>query len=689
MAQPANSTTQNEKGQDRTKRSESFHDQQVGGEMVFMPFEGFADISVRKAKIRGDLSKSAQTSVESSRGDMVPYDALLGTSMMNPSTERHIAMMGDPRFTHSTNIGQSARIVNRLHETYGNGHVQRVVDAVQAMQDEGLSAVEVSTGVEQTIARKRGASKPLEHGTLTHMGSLLGRDFGDVSIHTDSASDSLAKALQAKAFTIGSDVFFREGEYQPATESGKKLLGHELTHVVQQGRAPLNKQPQRMASDGKEAGSVPESITQETMVSPLQEQINQQGDSEEYNAGKVTPEKYVSKLDGTFGTGSPSTIQCWPWSAPEARTIASVPEPEEPARPAPAPPITTVPVEEGEGQTYTTASAEDWQALADQCEEQLDTISNIATFLEERDEDDSRLAQLAEIYTAILDLRGRMRSEEPPFRADALYRHERQYEELVSRYEEIAGDVIREIGGATGLRPEERGAEQRRQLTEEQLEQIRELIQGMDYSGLNGAFEDFDRWLGSQPGLSELKRAWDGTKATVDSIAAATGMSTDTPFMRRFGLFGKIIGLKGHIDAFRNIVYANQAAQGRESRVYFDRFIQAWWQQGWTPVMTRYDAFGVRLGEYEPIMLTEREFLAMPPARQARIGTQIGIGAFRIEQRTMLSVAGAQFFGILGDVAVALWDITEAILSRFFPIYGAVDFGTDIVRDIAAALSEE
>jgi hypothetical protein len=63
-----------------------------------------------------------------------------------------------------------------------------------------------------------------------------------VRVHTDAQSDSLNKSIQAKAFTTGSDIFFSKGAYDPGSQSGQELLGHELTHVVQQGSAVQKKQ---------------------------------------------------------------------------------------------------------------------------------------------------------------------------------------------------------------------------------------------------------------------------------------------------------------------------------------------------------------------------------------------------------------------------------------------------------------
>src|SRR5207244_992732 len=58
-------------------------------------------------------------------------------------------------------------------------------------------------------------------------------------IHTDATADTLSRALEAVAFTTGSDVYFRHGAYDPEGAGGRRLLAHELTHVVQQsGAAP-------------------------------------------------------------------------------------------------------------------------------------------------------------------------------------------------------------------------------------------------------------------------------------------------------------------------------------------------------------------------------------------------------------------------------------------------------------------
>ena len=69
------------------------------------------------------------------------------------------------------------------------------------------------------------------------MESRFGYSFDAVRIHTGPAADEMATALGARAFTLGHDVVFAEGNYRPGTVAGRRILAHELAHVVQQGKA--------------------------------------------------------------------------------------------------------------------------------------------------------------------------------------------------------------------------------------------------------------------------------------------------------------------------------------------------------------------------------------------------------------------------------------------------------------------
>src|SRR5262245_34908889 len=86
-----------------------------------------------------------------------------------------------------------------------------------------------------------GAGRPLDEAMRRHMEGFFGADLGDVRVHAGADAATLAKSLGAEALTIGRAIYFAQGKYDPLSRTGKALLGHELTHVVQQsqGRLPV------------------------------------------------------------------------------------------------------------------------------------------------------------------------------------------------------------------------------------------------------------------------------------------------------------------------------------------------------------------------------------------------------------------------------------------------------------------
>ena len=93
------------------------------------------------------------------------------------------------------------------------------------------------------------SGQPLDSSTRSFMEQRFGHDFGNVRVHLDARAAASARSLNALAYTVGSDIVFRAGAFAPDNLSGRRLLAHELTHVVQQsdpGTArgqPLQRQP--------------------------------------------------------------------------------------------------------------------------------------------------------------------------------------------------------------------------------------------------------------------------------------------------------------------------------------------------------------------------------------------------------------------------------------------------------------
>jgi hypothetical protein len=99
----------------------------------------------------------------------------------------------------------------------------------------------------------RSPGQPLDAGTRAFMEPRFGHDFGRVRIHAGAQTSSeSARALGALAFTVGRHVVFAAGQHAPGTNEGKKLLAHELTHVVQQRAESNPKGNAAMASDAYE-----------------------------------------------------------------------------------------------------------------------------------------------------------------------------------------------------------------------------------------------------------------------------------------------------------------------------------------------------------------------------------------------------------------------------------------------------
>jgi hypothetical protein len=90
----------------------------------------------------------------------------------------------------------------------------------------------------------KGGGQPLDTGTRSFMEERIGADFSGVRVHTDGKAAESAKAVQAHAYTVGNDVVFGAGQYQPGSPSAQRMLAHELTHVVQQRSGPVSGTPQ-------------------------------------------------------------------------------------------------------------------------------------------------------------------------------------------------------------------------------------------------------------------------------------------------------------------------------------------------------------------------------------------------------------------------------------------------------------
>jgi hypothetical protein len=97
----------------------------------------------------------------------------------------------------------------------------------------------VHPDVEAAIATSRGGGRRLDSGIASQLEGAFGESMQDVRVHTGPQAAALTRAVSARAFTVGSDIFFSAGEYNPGSSTGAELIAHEAAHVVQQRGAPL------------------------------------------------------------------------------------------------------------------------------------------------------------------------------------------------------------------------------------------------------------------------------------------------------------------------------------------------------------------------------------------------------------------------------------------------------------------
>ncbi|HEY0168474.1 MAG TPA: DUF4157 domain-containing protein [Jatrophihabitans sp.] len=102
--------------------------------------------------------------------------------------------------------------------------------------EDPLGGTEIPSDIVSTLRRRAGGGRPLPPGIAEPMGQQLGHDLSGVRVHADNEAASIARRVQAVAFTSGNDVYFSQGSYSPDSAGGQRLLAHELSHVAHEAR---------------------------------------------------------------------------------------------------------------------------------------------------------------------------------------------------------------------------------------------------------------------------------------------------------------------------------------------------------------------------------------------------------------------------------------------------------------------
>jgi len=126
----------------------------------------------------------------------------------------------------------------------GNSIQRGCTGCQQKLEDSNRLQAKVSPGhtpaitpnVASGIQSMKGGGRPLTESTRSYFEPRFGHDFSQVRIHVDSRAAGVASSIGARAFTLGQDVAFGEGQYQPDSKEGRRLIAHELAHTIQQAK---------------------------------------------------------------------------------------------------------------------------------------------------------------------------------------------------------------------------------------------------------------------------------------------------------------------------------------------------------------------------------------------------------------------------------------------------------------------
>jgi hypothetical protein len=228
------------------------------------------------------IQKQTEESSNAQTHDYNPLGNITCKIGDNACAAKHVSLIQRTELFHPMNESQKAQTLLRLQRQYGNGFVQRVINqhviqakmkigqpgdiyekeadrvAEQVMQmpepqlqrqpieeeeEESPSQTsEVTPNLESRINVNGGEGQLLSASTRAFFEPRCGYDFSQVRVHPNTQAAESVQTVNVRAFTMGRDIVFGAGQYAPETTAGKRLLAHELTHVVQQNGSWVQRQ---------------------------------------------------------------------------------------------------------------------------------------------------------------------------------------------------------------------------------------------------------------------------------------------------------------------------------------------------------------------------------------------------------------------------------------------------------------
>ncbi|WP_322770275.1 DUF4157 domain-containing protein, partial [Frankia sp. Cr1] len=168
------------------------------------------------------------------------HDKLDGPLTTGTARRNEVRRAPETRPTHEIlpSLAGNAAFATLVHDSQATGAFRGTQNPTAAgrsalfrstLRSQGAGALDPE--IADSIQVRRGTGSPLSEPVRAEMEGHLEADLSAVRVHTDSTAATLNRAVQAEAFTTGTDVFFAPGRFDPSSPTGRGLLAHELTHV--------------------------------------------------------------------------------------------------------------------------------------------------------------------------------------------------------------------------------------------------------------------------------------------------------------------------------------------------------------------------------------------------------------------------------------------------------------------------
>ena len=173
----------------------------------------------------------------------------------NPRAQRSERLTPD-RGGHGSDDGDAIDLGGRLRKVQRSSstpplntpvtQIRRIQRSATAGGTIGVQGGDLDADTTRVLKASRGGGKPLPDPARSKMESAFGADFSGIRVHSGPTATDLNERIQAKAFTTGNDIYFRDSVPDASTSSGQELLARELTHTIQQGGASVQRSGQQV-----------------------------------------------------------------------------------------------------------------------------------------------------------------------------------------------------------------------------------------------------------------------------------------------------------------------------------------------------------------------------------------------------------------------------------------------------------